>query len=68
MCSKPNKCHWNSAANEYSSTGHHEQKNQKTTGQIKFSAVTRKQQKKTGLITFLRKNKYWCIDSNAAAA
>ena len=33
-----------SAANKYcSSAGHHEQKNKKTTGQIKFSAVTIKQ-------------------------
>ena len=31
-----------SAANKYSSAGHHEQKN-KNTGQIKFSAVTVKQ-------------------------
>ena len=30
-----------SAANKYySSAGHHEQKNKKTTGQIKFSVVT----------------------------
>ena len=28
-----------SAANKYSSAGHHEQKNKKTTGQIKFLAV-----------------------------
>ena len=32
------------AANKYSSAGHHEQKNKKTTGQIKFSAVTIRQQ------------------------
>ena len=32
-----------SAANKYSSVGHREQKNQKTTGQIKFSMVTIKQ-------------------------
>ena len=33
-----------SAANKYySSAGHHEQKNKKTTGQIKFSAVTIRQ-------------------------
>ena len=33
-----------SAANKhYSSAGHQEQKNKKTTGQIKFSAVTMKQ-------------------------
>ena len=30
-----------SAANKYSTAGHHEQKNEKTTGQIKFSAVTK---------------------------
>ena len=29
-----------SAATKYSSTGHHKQKNKKTAGQIKFSAVT----------------------------
>ena len=34
----------NSTANKYDSpVGHHEQKNQKTTGQIKFSAATIKQ-------------------------
>ena len=34
-----------SAANkDYSSAGHHEQKNKKTTGQIKFLAITIKQQ------------------------
>ena len=33
-----------SAANKYSSAGHNEQKNKKTTSQIKFSAVTIKQQ------------------------
>ena len=31
-------------SNKYSSAGHHEQKNIKTTNQIKFSAVTIKQQ------------------------
>ena len=32
---------WISAANKYcSSVGHHEKKKKKTTGQIKFSAVT----------------------------
>ena len=37
--------HITSAANKYySSAGHHEEKNKKTTGQIKFSAVTIKQQ------------------------
>ena len=36
---------FSSAANKYySSAGHHEQKNQKTTGQIKFSTVTIRQQ------------------------
>ena len=34
-----------SAANKYTPAGHHEQKNKKTTGQIKFSAVTIKQRK-----------------------
>ena len=29
-----------SAANKYSSAGHQEQKNKKTTGQIKFPVVT----------------------------
>ena len=38
-----NKCHF-STANKYSSSGRHEQKNKKTTGQIKFLAVTIKQQ------------------------
>ena len=33
-----------SAANKYSSAGHNEQKNKKNTSQIKFSAVTIKQQ------------------------
>ena len=38
---------WNSAAKKYdSSAGHHEQKNQKTTGQMKFSAVLIKQRVK----------------------
>ena len=36
----------------YSSTGHHEQKNKKTTGQIKFSAVTIKQNKTSLTIFF----------------
>ena len=37
----------NSTANKYySSASHHEQKNKKTTGQIKFSVVTVKQWKK----------------------
>ena len=40
------------AANKYSSAGHHEQKNKKTTGQIKFSAVTLKQRIKLVLMTF----------------
>ena len=31
-----------STVNKYSSAGHHEQKNKKTTGQIKFSPVTTK--------------------------
>ena len=36
-----------SVANKYySSTGHHEQKNKKTTGQIKFLLVTIKQRTK----------------------
>ena len=35
----------NSTANKYySSAGHHEQKNKKTTGQIKFLAITIRQQ------------------------
>ena len=33
-----------STANKYSSAGYHEQKNKKATSQIKFSAVTIKQQ------------------------
>ena len=33
----------NSAANKYSSAGHHVQKNKKATSQIKFSPVTIKQ-------------------------
>ena len=35
---------WTNAANKYySSAGHHEQKNKETVSQIKFSAVTIKQ-------------------------
>ena len=40
---------WLSAANKYSSTGHHEQKNKKANHQIKFSMVTIKQQIKPAL-------------------
>ena len=36
--------HFNSAANKYSPAGHHEKKNKETVGQIKYSAVTGKQQ------------------------
>ena len=37
--------YYNSAENkDYSSAGHHEQKNKKTTGQIKFLVLTVKQQ------------------------
>ena len=47
------------AANEYySSAGHHEWKNKKTTGQIKLSAVTRKQQIKLVLRHSLYKNEF----------
>ena len=57
----------NSAANKYYfSAGHHEQENQKTTGQIKFSAVTIKQRIKL-VLRLLFVNKYQCIGSNAAA-
>ena len=42
MCISTYLC---SAANKYSSAGHHEQKN-KTTSQIKFLAVTVRQQTK----------------------
>ena len=38
--------HHISAANKYSPASQHEQKNRKTTGQIKFLAVTIKQQTK----------------------
>ena len=45
-----NKSWLSSTANKfYSSASHHEQKNKKTTGQIKFSAVTVKQQIKVVL-------------------
>ena len=44
-----------SAANKYSSAGHHEQKNEKTTGQIKFSAVIIRQQIKLVLQHSLHK-------------
>ena len=41
---RKSKAHTYTAANKYySSDGHHELKNKKTTGQIKFSMVTRKQ-------------------------
>ena len=46
----------NSAANKYySPVGHHEQKKQKTTGQIKFVAVTIKHQIKLVFWHSLRK-------------
>ena len=48
-----------SAANKYySSAGHHEQKNKITTGQIKFLAVTIKQQIKLVLQHSLCKNEF----------
>ena len=48
-----------SAANKYySSVGHHEQKNKKTTGQIKFLAVIIKQQIKLVLRHSLCKNEF----------
>ena len=40
-----------STANKYSSTGHPEQKNKKSSGQIKFSVVTLKKQIKVVLTT-----------------
>ena len=44
------------ASKYYSSAGHHEQKNKKTTSQIKFSAVTIRQQTKLVLdILFVSK-------------
>ena len=43
MCISTYLC---SAANKYSSAGHHEQKNKKTTSQIKFLSVTVRQQTK----------------------
>ena len=49
---------WCSAVNEYSSAGHHEQKNKKTTSQIKFSAVTIKQRLKLVLQHSLCKNEF----------
>ena len=51
-CSKFN------AANKYSSAGHNEQKNKKNTSQIKFSAVTIKQQIKLVLQHSLCKNEF----------
>ena len=44
-----------SAANKYSSANHHEQKNKKTTGQIKFWVVTIKQQMKLVLQPLLQR-------------
>ena len=42
-----------SAANKYYfSAGHHEQKNQKNTGQIQFLPITIKQRIKLSLMTF----------------
>ena len=40
----------NAANKYYSSAGHHEQKDKKTTGQIKFLAVTVKQRTKPALM------------------
>ena len=56
-------CRWPlylfSAANEYySSAGHYEQKNKKSTGQIKFLAVTLKQRIKLDLQHSLCKNEF----------
>ena len=48
-----------STANKYSLAGHHEQKNKKTTSQIKFLAVTIKQQ--------IKLNKCLCISLNVSA-
>ena len=68
-CPSRSSVFWFNAANKYySSTSHHEQENQKTTGQIKFSVVTIKQQIKLVLQHFLCKNKCHCIGSNVAAA
>ena len=47
-----------STVNKYSSAGHHEQKNKKTTGPTKFSAVTIKQRIKLVLQHSLCKNEY----------
>ena len=44
--------------NKYSSTGHHEQKNKKTSGQIKFSGGHNKIKNKTGLSDIFYVNKY----------
>ena len=51
--------HYHRAANKYfSSVSHHEQKNKKTTSQIKFLAVTIKQQIKLVLQHSLCKNEF----------
>ena len=45
--------HWSWLSTEnkyYAYAGHHEQKKKKTTGQIKFSAVTIKQRKKLDIL------------------
>ena len=47
-----------STASKYSSVGHHEQKNKKSTSQIKFLAVMRKQQIKLVLQHSLYKSKF----------
>ena len=44
--------------NRYSSAGHYEQKNRKTTDEIKFPVVTIKQQIKLALLQSLCKNEF----------
>ena len=44
--------HFDSAANKYSSASHHEQKNKKATGQIKFFGGHNKTANKTSLTAF----------------
>ena len=63
--------HYSAANKYYSSVGHYEQKNKKTTVQIKFSTVTVKQQIKLVLGHSLCKEMwmYWfrAIGSNGVA-
>ena len=44
--------HFDSTANKYSSASHHEQKNKKATGQIKFFGGHNKTANKTSLTAF----------------